>query len=198
MAAAKTYKYGFKIDGDPSSGVRALKVTQSEIEALDKKQKKLISTNKRLAKRNRELANSFGSVKKVAGGLVGVLSLGLLAGQFKDVAVETDSFKGSLVTMTGSIENSELAFQKLLGFAAKTPFTLDQSVQGFIKLTALGLTPSEKAMLSYGNTAAAMGKDLNQMIEAVADASTMEFERDRKSTRLNSSHPQLSRMPSSA
>ncbi|EMN7845678.1 hypothetical protein WAY68_004703 [Salmonella enterica subsp. enterica serovar Dublin] len=42
---------------------------------------------------------------------------------------------------------------------------------------ALGLTPSEEALRSYGNTASAMGKDLNQMIEAVADASTFEFER---------------------
>ncbi|MFD2112567.1 glycoside hydrolase family protein [Thiorhodococcus fuscus] len=32
-------------------------------------------------------------------------------------------------------------------------------------------------MRSYGNTASAMGKDLNQMIEAVADASVGEFER---------------------
>ncbi|MGV8864108.1 MAG: DUF4214 domain-containing protein, partial [Pseudomonas sp.] len=31
--------------------------------------------------------------------------------------------------------------------------------------------------MSYGNTASAMGKDLNQMIEAVADAATGEFER---------------------
>jgi large-conductance mechanosensitive channel len=47
----------------------------------------------------------------------------------------------------------------------------------FIKLKALGLTPSEDALTSYGNTATAMGKSLNQMIEAVADAATGEFER---------------------
>ena len=47
----------------------------------------------------------------------------------------------------------------------------------FIKLKNLGLTPSEEAMISYGNTALPMGKSLNQMIEAVADATTGEFER---------------------
>lgn len=50
-------------------------------------------------------------------------------------------------------------------------------MEGFTKLVALGLNPSKEALISYGNTAAAMGKDLNQMIEAVADASTFEFER---------------------
>ena len=39
------------------------------------------------------------------------------------------------------------------------------------------LNPSEAALMSYGNTAAAMGGDLIQMIEAVADATTGEFER---------------------
>ncbi|MCM8530660.1 MAG: hypothetical protein NE330_05815, partial [Lentisphaeraceae bacterium] len=37
--------------------------------------------------------------------------------------------------------------------------------------------PSERALRSYGDTASAMGKDLNQLIEAVADATTGEFER---------------------
>src|SRR5690606_23745186 len=45
------------------------------------------------------------------------------------------------------------------------------------KRTNLVLKPSEAALTSYGNTDAAMGKDLDQMIEAVADATTGEFER---------------------
>ena len=44
-------------------------------------------------------------------------------------------------------------------------------------MKSLGLDPTEKALRSFGNTSAAMGKDLMQMIEAVADASTGEFER---------------------
>jgi hypothetical protein len=44
-------------------------------------------------------------------------------------------------------------------------------------MKALGLDPTRASLTSFGNTASAMGKDLNQMIEAVADASTGEFER---------------------
>jgi hypothetical protein len=79
--------------------------------------------------------------------------------------------------MTGSSANAALAFRELEKFANNTPYALEQSVTAFTKLVSLGLNPSQKALMAYGNTAAAMGKDLNQMIEAVADATTGEFER---------------------
>jgi hypothetical protein len=111
------------------------------------------------------------------GGIGAGLSVGVLINKFQQVAVETDKLRGNLVTVTGSADAAGLAFDNLTQFASRTPFTLDQSVNAFIKLKALGLDPSERALASYGNTAAAMGKDMNQMIEAVADASTGEFER---------------------
>ncbi|UOX38092.1 tail tape measure protein [Klebsiella phage 37P2] len=88
-----------------------------------------------------------------------------------------DKLNSGLITMTGSAENAAKAFQVLQQFAKETPYGLNQAVEGFTKLVALGLDPSKEALISYGNTAAAMGKDLNQMIEAVADAATGEFER---------------------
>ncbi|HGH4724229.1 TPA: tape measure protein [Enterobacter hormaechei] len=88
-----------------------------------------------------------------------------------------DKLNSGLITMTGSAENAAKAFQVLQQFAKETPYGLNQAVEGFTKLVALGLEPSKEALISYGNTAAAMGKDLNQMIEAVADAATGEFER---------------------
>lgn len=88
-----------------------------------------------------------------------------------------DKLNSGLITMTGSAENAAKAFSVLQQFAKETPYGLNQAVEGFTKLVALGLNPSKEALISYGNTAAAMGKDLNQMIEAVSDASTFEFER---------------------
>ena len=89
----------------------------------------------------------------------------------------SQQLQASLKTVTGSIANASAAWNTLLGFAAETPFTLDQSVQAFIRMQSLGLKPSQEALRSYGNTAAAMGKDMMQMVEAVADATTGEFER---------------------
>jgi hypothetical protein len=85
--------------------------------------------------------------------------------------------KAGLETATGSIEGANQAFAALQQFAQTTPYSLQQAVDGFTKLVNLGLTPSEAALKSYGDTSAALGKDLSQMIEAVADAATGEFER---------------------
>jgi hypothetical protein len=90
---------------------------------------------------------------------------------------EFDVLNASLITATGSAENAAVAFDALRQFAANTPYDLNQTVDAFNKLVNLGLTPSEAALESYGNTASAMGKELSQLVEAVADASTGEFER---------------------
>lgn len=122
-------------------------------------------------------------LKGFASGLLGTFaSLGgiELGRKFVDVAVQTDKLRGQLETMVGSADKAALAFKALEGFAARTPFSLDQAVEGFVKLKALGLDPTERALTSFGNTSAAMGTSLTQMIEAVADASTGEFERLRE------------------
>lgn len=90
---------------------------------------------------------------------------------------EFDRLNASLVTATGSIDGAGIAFAHIERLAAETPFSVEQVTEAFIKLRNLGLDPSEEAIISYGNTAAAMGKDLSQLIEAVADATTGEFER---------------------
>jgi lambda family phage tail tape measure protein len=90
---------------------------------------------------------------------------------------EFERMRGALQTLEGSQEAANKRFKELQEFAKTTPFTLDQSITAFIKLKNLGITPTEERLTSFGNTASAMGKDLNQFIEAVADASVFEFER---------------------
>jgi hypothetical protein len=106
-------------------------------------------------------------------------SLATVGASMKTISVarEFDKINASLITMTGSQEAADKAFKRIQTFATTTPYDLAQVATAFTKLTALGLNPSQEALESYGNTAAAMGKDLNQMIEAVADAATGEFER---------------------
>jgi hypothetical protein len=109
--------------------------------------------------------------------LVGVGGFGLLISGLIDTNKQFQTLKSSLKTVTGSVEAADTAFDMIEKFAISTPFELEEVVQSFIKLKALGLDPSEDAMRSYGNTASAMGKSLDQLIEAVADAATGEFER---------------------
>lgn len=98
-------------------------------------------------------------------------------GKVVSVQREFDVLNSSLKTVTGSSAAAEREFAWLKTFAKDTPYGLAQATQGFIKMQALGLEPTRAKLTSFGNTASAMGKDLTQMIEAVADASTGEFER---------------------
>lgn len=117
------------------------------------------------------------SISKLGGALAAAFSASAVTSKLVAIQREFDVMNASLVTMTGSTEKAKVAFSAIQKFAATTPFSLQEVAGAFTKLTSLGLTPSQRALESYGNTASAMGKSLNQFIEAVADASTSEFER---------------------
>lgn len=127
-----------------------------------------------LQRRLRSLGSALRSpIAAFAGAASGAIALRKAIG---DVS-EYELFRARLETATGSVEAAGRAFERLQDFAARTPQRLAEVVDAFTILTNLGLEPSERALISYGNTAAAMGKSLNQLIEAVADATTGEFER---------------------
>ncbi len=117
------------------------------------------------------------SIKDAIGGALAGLSIVGLLQQVISAQREFDVLNASLITAVGTTERAAQAFDVLQGFAASTPYSVQQATEAFIQLRNMGLDPSERALRSYGNTAAAMGKDLSQMVEAVADAATGEFER---------------------
>jgi len=119
--------------------------------------------------------SSIGPQAAVIGAVV--LSIGAIGVAAVKAAAQVEVWKANLLTMTKSTAGADAAYRGLVNFANTTPFSLEQSVSGFTKLRALGLATSTDIMTSYGNTSAAMGKDMSQMIEAVADATTGEFER---------------------
>lgn len=125
------------------------------------------------------LSRAFSGIAKVGAVALGALSVAAVGVGHSIVETqrEFDKLNAQLITATGSTENAAKAFKELQAFAKTTPYDLAQSVEGFAKLKNLGLDPSIDSLRSFGNTSAAMGKDLNQMIEAVADATTGEFER---------------------
>lgn len=120
------------------------------------------------------------SLKPIAGAMAAAFATMAITGfisKIIQVQREFDKLNSMLQTAAGSPDGAAAAFEALQEFAAKTPYDLAQVTKAFTQLVNLGLTPSERALASYGNTAAAMGKDLGQLVEAVADAVTGEFER---------------------
>lgn len=144
---------------------------------LDKMGQVAEKTEKKIDSSTKKSSEGFAMLKRNIAAAAAALAAYVTAGKLIGVAREFDILNASLVTATKSTENAAIAFGAIEKFAASTPYNLAQSVDGFVKLVNLGLTPSEKALKSYGNTAAALGQDLLQMVEAVADATTGEFER---------------------
>ena len=114
---------------------------------------------------------------KALGGIIAAIGFAALLNSMVKTAAEFESMAISLEVVTGSAEKATQAMEGITAFAKKTPFQVSEITDAFIKLKALGITPTEASLTSFGNTSSAMGKSLNQMIEAVADASTFEFER---------------------
>jgi len=157
-----------------------LRVDSLEMKAANKETEKFNRNAKETDKATRKMSSGFSSMAstlKTLAPAMAALAATYVSMQIVRVARETQNYIAQLKTMTGSLDNANIAFNRLNEFAKTTPYTLQQSIDGFVKLKALGLDPSERAMRSYGNTASAMGKSMQQMIEAVADASTNEFER---------------------
>lgn len=157
------------------------KVNTAEVEKgykrLDKMGQVAEKTEKKIESSTKKSSDGFAMLKRNIAAAAAALAAYVTAGKLIGVSREFDILNASLVTATKSTENAAIAFQAIEKFAATTPYNLAQSVDGFVKLVNLGLTPSERALKSYGNTAAALGNDLSQMVEAVADATTGEFER---------------------
>lgn len=137
-------------------------------EAIAKKRAKAIE---------QQFTEMSGKISTAVGSMFAGVSAAAAVGKLVSVQREFDVLNSSLVTITGSTEAAAREFSWIKDFAATTPYSLKEVTEAFVKMKALGLDASADTLKSYGNTASAMGKGLNQMIEAVADAATGEFER---------------------
>ena len=117
------------------------------------------------------------NVQTAIAGLAGATGFGLLVKSTVQTNREFQSLEASLKTFLGSADNASKAFEVLQVFAAKTPFALKEVVGSFNKLIAVGLKPSIKTMVAFGNITSGVGKSLDQFVEAAADAAVGEFER---------------------
>ena len=151
-----------------------IKVVSDQVLKAEARLDRLEKQSKKTEKATGGLAKGFGVAAVAVAGLTAATAA--LWSTFNNIR-SAQKLNAMLKTATGSIEGAEIAMAELGATAAQMPNTLEEIANSFIKLKNLGLDPSEEALLSYGNTAAAMGKSLDQFIEAVADATTNEFER---------------------
>jgi len=118
--------------------------------------------------------------KSVGLAFAGAFSVGAFISFGKEVLAVTAEFEkfGAVLGNTlGSNALAKLKLKEIEEFAAKTPFSVNELTDSFIKLANQGFKPTAAQMLSLGDLAASTGKSFNQLAEAIIDAQTGEFER---------------------
>lgn len=92
-------------------------------------------------------------------------------------AAAFERYQTILETVEGSSAKAKESMRWVSDFAAKTPSDLAEVMDAFVQMRSYGIDPTDGSLRILGDTAAAMGKDLNQAVEAISDAMTGEFER---------------------
>jgi len=122
-------------------------------------------------------SQSFSKVGGIIAGAFSIQAISSFTRAVIEVRSEFEKFEAVLTNTLGSSSAAQLALADIKDMAAMTPFSVAELSGAFVKLTNYGLKPSMEAMRQYGDLASAVGKGFDQLAEAVADATTGEFER---------------------
>ena len=165
-----------RLKGDASGLVGEVKIADAALKGLGAG---VQDSGQKLQEHDQKAGSLVGTYRALAGAAAAI-GLGKLVADVISINTQYEKMHGSLVTVTGSQTAANAQFKILERFTTTTPFQLQEVVSAFIKLKTLGLDPSEAALHSYGNTAVAMGKSLDEVVGAVAGAAQGHFQRLRE------------------
>ncbi|ELR69161.1 hypothetical protein C900_05357 [Fulvivirga imtechensis AK7] len=159
---------------------KAADLTDKEMGQLEKQIRDTGRADRHLNGINKKLGDMSGLLGKAAKGALALWSIDK-AKQFLNTTIEITAqfqkFRAILANTLGSDSAGAAAFDRILLFAAKTPFQVSQITDAFIKLANRGFVPTNEELTKMGDLTSAMGKDMDQLVEALLDATTGEFER---------------------
>lgn len=125
--------------------------------------------------------NQLGGVASKVGGMVAgafaVSSLISFGSSVINITKEFQKFEAVLTNTLGSSSAAQIALIKIQDFAAKTPFSVSELTESFVKLANQGFIPTTNQLRQLGDLASSTGKSFDQLTEAIIDAQTGEFER---------------------
>ena len=153
--------------------IKATDNASAVLNRINKNVDKLDKNGRRASK----AMGGMGAALKTVAVAAAAIGLGKLVSSTVQTIAKFESLRASLKTVTGSVDGARVAFARIQEFTAKTPFQLDEVTESFIILQRFGIDTSIKSLNAFGNIAAANGKSMSQLSEAVADALTGEFER---------------------
>ena len=131
--------------------------------------------------KSQKSVNNFStSLKQVGGIIAGAFAIDKLM-EFGSSVIETTStfqrFESVLTNTLGSESEAQKALDRITEFASKTPFSVAELTDSFVRLANQGFKPTSEEMRKLGDLASSTGKEFVQLTEAIIDAQVGEFER---------------------
>ena len=154
-----------------------LKNVANSVGVASRKAKDFIKDLGNVEKESKKVAGGLGTLKSAFIGLFAVATLQSFVGKVVEARAEFEKFDAVLTNTFQSKEIGSGALAMLTEFAAKTPYQLNELTGGFIKLVNRGIYPTMEEMTKMGDLASSQGKSFDQLVEALMDAQTGEFER---------------------
>lgn len=146
----------FEFDGDASKFTQAIKRSEKSID------------------------NFSSNLTKVGGVIAGAFAIEKIM-EFGSSVIETTAtfqrFESVLTNTLGSSSEAQKALDRITDFASKTPFSVSELTDSFVRLANQGFKPTSDEMQKLGDIASSTGKDFLQLTEAIIDAQVGEFER---------------------
>jgi len=132
-------------------------------------------------KKTENKAGQFGKAMSSLKGIIGAaFAADAIIGFGKNIINTTAEFQKMEAVLTntlGSKSAAQVAMNRIVDFASKTPFEVAELTDAFVKLSNRGFVPTVEQMRSLGDIASSTGKSFDQLTEAALDAMTGEFER---------------------
>ena len=126
------------------------------------------------------LSSSFSKVTTVVKGFLALKIVGYakdLVTNALNVRKEFAKYEAVLRNTFQSQEKAVTSMSMLKQLAKETPYSLQEVTEAYIKMVNRGITPTHDEIIKLGDLASSQGKSLDQLIEALLDAQTGEFER---------------------
>lgn len=145
-----------------------------QFEETNKKQKKAV---KETGDEFKFLKDQISSLKSMVVGAFAIESIISFGKAMIDVTAEFQKYNAVLTNTLGTQEAATTAMAMIQEFASKTPFSVAELTDSFVKLVNQGFKPTMDQMTALGDIAASQGKSFDQLTEAIIDAQVGEFER---------------------
>jgi hypothetical protein len=121
---------------------------------------------------NNELNKTNSILTTIGGGMATLFALDKIkqfVGEVVRVTAEFQRLEAVLTTTLGSKSEAQAALLQIQDLAKKTPFSVFELSESFVKLANRGVKPTMEQLNRLGDVAASLGKPFKEVVEAILD-----------------------------